>query len=59
MAPCLADALAELFAERRKGKEAQVSSVIPKSFGRQATSFDEFAARNAAIFRGEKPVPMV
>jgi uncharacterized protein YbjT (DUF2867 family) len=55
MPPYLADALFELFAERRKGKEAQVSSVIPTIFGWQATSFDEFAARNAAIFRGEQP----
>jgi uncharacterized protein YbjT (DUF2867 family) len=51
--PFTADALAELFAERRKGKEAHVSPVIPTIFGWQATSFDEFAARNAAIFRGE------
>jgi uncharacterized protein YbjT (DUF2867 family) len=57
MPPFTADALAELFAERRKGKEAQVSPVIPTIFGWQATSFDEFAARNAAIFRGEQPAP--
>jgi uncharacterized protein YbjT (DUF2867 family) len=55
--PFTADALAELFAERRKGKEAHVSPVIPTIFGWQATSFDEFAARNAAIFRGEQPAP--
>jgi len=57
MPPFTADALAELFAERRKGKEAHVSPVIPTIFGWQATSFDEFAARNAAIFRGEQPAP--
>jgi hypothetical protein len=28
-------------------------------FGRRATSFDEFALRNAAIFRGEQSVPKV
>jgi uncharacterized protein YbjT (DUF2867 family) len=55
----IADALAELFAERRKGKESQVSPIIPTIFGRRATSFDEFAMRNAAIFRGEQPAPKV
>ncbi len=59
MPPYLADGLFELFAERRKGKESQVSSVIPEVFGWQATRFDEFAARNAAIFRGEQPAPRV
>ena len=54
-----ADALAELFAERRKGKEAQVSPVVQRILGRPATSFDEFAARHAAVFRGEEPVPQV
>src|SRR5947209_3379710 len=57
--PYTADALAELFAERRKGKEAQVSPVIQTIFGWRATSFDEFAMRNAAIFRGEQPAPKV
>jgi uncharacterized protein YbjT (DUF2867 family) len=55
MPPYLVDALVELFAERRQGKEALVSPVIPTMFGWQATSFDTFAARNAAIFRGEQP----
>jgi uncharacterized protein YbjT (DUF2867 family) len=53
--PFLADALAELFAERRRGKEAQASPVIGTIIGRRATSFDEFATRNAPIFRGEQP----
>jgi uncharacterized protein YbjT (DUF2867 family) len=57
--PFLADALSELFAERRKGKESQVSPIIPTIFGWRATSFDEFAMRHAAIFRGEKPAPKV
>jgi uncharacterized protein YbjT (DUF2867 family) len=52
MPPYLADALAELFAERRKGKEAQVSPVAQTLLGRRPTSFDEFAVRHAAIFRG-------
>jgi uncharacterized protein YbjT (DUF2867 family) len=54
-----ADALAELFAERRKGKESQVSPVIEGIIGRRATSFDDFALRNSAIFRGEQPAPKV
>jgi uncharacterized protein YbjT (DUF2867 family) len=55
--PYLVEALAELFAERRKGKEAQVSPFVRTILGRSATSFDEFAARNAAIFRGDHAPP--
>ena len=55
--PYTVDALAELFAERRKGKEAQVWPTINMVFGQRATPFEEFAARNAAIFRGEQPAP--
>jgi uncharacterized protein YbjT (DUF2867 family) len=54
MSPYLADALAELFAERRKGKEAQVSPMAQTLLGRRPTSFDEFAVRHAAIFRGDQ-----
>jgi uncharacterized protein YbjT (DUF2867 family) len=54
-----ADALDELFAERRKGKEAQVYPVFEEIIGRRPTSFDEFAKRHAAIFRGEQPAPKV
>jgi uncharacterized protein YbjT (DUF2867 family) len=54
-----ADALAELFAERRKGKESQVYPDIETIIGRRPTSFAEFATRNAAIFRGEQPAPRV
>jgi uncharacterized protein YbjT (DUF2867 family) len=54
-----ADALAELFAERRKGKESQVWPTTGDILGRRATSFDEFASRHAAIFRGEQPAPKV
>jgi uncharacterized protein YbjT (DUF2867 family) len=53
--PYLADALAELFAERRRGKEAQVSPAVQTILGRGPTSFAEFALRNAAVFRGEQP----
>jgi uncharacterized protein YbjT (DUF2867 family) len=59
MPPYLADALVELFAERRKGKEAQVWPTIESVFGWRPTSFAEFAQRNAAIFRGEQPAPRV
>jgi uncharacterized protein YbjT (DUF2867 family) len=59
MTPYMAEALDELFAERRKGKEALVSPVIPTVFKRQATSFYEFAARYAPVFRGEQPAPKV
>jgi uncharacterized protein YbjT (DUF2867 family) len=59
MPPYMVDALAELFAERRKGKESEVSPVTRTVFGLQPASFEEFATRNAAIFRGEQPVPKV
>jgi uncharacterized protein YbjT (DUF2867 family) len=55
--PYLADALFELFAERRKGAESRVYPTIPTVFKRQPASFSEFAQRNAAIFRGEQPAP--
>jgi len=54
-----ADALDELFAERRNGKESEVYPVFEELIGRRPTSFDEFARRNAAIFRGEQPAPRV
>jgi uncharacterized protein YbjT (DUF2867 family) len=55
----LADALFELFAERRNGKEAKVWPDAEALLGRRPTSFDEFASRNAAVFRGEAPPPKV
>ncbi len=59
MPPYLADALFELFAERRNGKEAKVWPDAGALLGRPPTSFDEFARRNAAVFRGEAPPPRV
>jgi uncharacterized protein YbjT (DUF2867 family) len=53
----LADGLAELFAERRQGKEATVSPVIQTVFGHRPTSFEDFAVRHAAVFRGEQAAP--
>lgn len=55
--PYLADALGELFAERRNGKEGQVFPMSQTLLGRAPTTFAQFAARNAAIFRGEQPAP--
>jgi uncharacterized protein YbjT (DUF2867 family) len=55
MPPYTADALYELFAERRKDKESQVWPTVEELLGRPASSFAAFAARNAAIFRGERP----
>ena len=55
--PYAAEGLAELFAERRKGKEATVYPTIETVFGRHPTTFDESARRHAAIFRGEQPAP--
>ena len=55
MPPFLADALFELFAERRNGKEARVWPDAAALLGRPPTSFDQFAGRNAAVFRGEVP----
>ncbi len=47
-----ADALVELFAERRKGKESNVYATAEELLNRRPTTFAEFAQRNAAIFRG-------
>jgi uncharacterized protein YbjT (DUF2867 family) len=55
----LAAGLTELFAERRKGKEAKVWDTTETVFGLKATTFDEFARRNAAIFRGEQATSRV
>ncbi|HXC77642.1 MAG TPA: hypothetical protein VNU19_11370, partial [Candidatus Acidoferrum sp.] len=57
MPPYLAEGLDELFAERRRGKESRVWPTIEEVFGFHATTFDEFARRNAALFRGEQPSP--
>ena len=59
MPPYLADALFELFAERRNGKEAKVWPDAQALLGRLPTSFDEFARRNAAVFRGEALPPKI
>ena len=53
MPPYLVDALDELYAERRRGKEARVFPTVEAILGRPATPFDTFASRYAAVFRGE------
>jgi len=59
MPPYLADALFELFAERRNGKEAKVWPDAELLLDRRPTSFNEFAKRNAAVFRGDWPPPKI
>jgi len=59
MPPYLADALFELFVERRNGKEAKVWPDAELLLDRRPTSFDEFARRNATVFRGDAPPPKV
>jgi uncharacterized protein YbjT (DUF2867 family) len=59
MPPYLADALFELFAERRNGKESRVWPDAATLLGRRPTSFDQFASRNAAMFRGDTPLPKI
>jgi uncharacterized protein YbjT (DUF2867 family) len=55
MPPFLADALFELFSERRKGMEAKVWPDSERLLGRRPTSFEQFARNHAAAFRGEAP----
>lgn len=51
-----ADAMDELFAERRTGaEESRVDSSTHERFGIRPTTFAEFAGRHAAVFRGEAP----
>jgi uncharacterized protein YbjT (DUF2867 family) len=50
-----AEALVELYAERRAGKESQVSPLVATLLGRPPVSFQDFALRNAAVFRGDQP----
>ena len=51
--PFLAEALDELFAERRRGKESIVWDTSRTVFGITPTPFAEFARRHAAVFRRE------
>jgi uncharacterized protein YbjT (DUF2867 family) len=52
-----AQALSELFAERRKGAESKVHHDIEGLLRRKPISFDDFAHRWAAIFNGQQPAP--
>jgi len=49
-----AEALVELYAERRAGKESHVSRVAEKLLGRPPRSFKDFSKRHATIFRGDR-----
>jgi uncharacterized protein YbjT (DUF2867 family) len=53
--PVFADALDELFAERRKRTESRVYLGTHELFGIHPTTFADFARRKAAAFRGESP----
>src|SRR5664279_639398 len=55
----IVDALDELFAERRKGKESKVYNTMQTVFGLRPTTFEEFITRNLQIFKGELPVPNI
>jgi uncharacterized protein YbjT (DUF2867 family) len=51
--PAFADAMDELFRERRKGAESTVNLSTHETLGVRPTTFEEFARRNAAVFRGQ------
>lgn len=55
MPPERADALGELFAERRRHPDSRIDLSTHEKFGITPTSFADFAVRNAAVFRGETP----
>lgn len=55
--PVFADALDELFAERRRRVESRVYLGTHEAFGIRPTPFAEFAHRNAAVFRGGSATP--
>jgi uncharacterized protein YbjT (DUF2867 family) len=57
MPPYTAEALVELYAERRAGKESNVSALTEQLLGRPPHTFQDFAERHAAVFRGEQPPP--
>lgn len=55
--PAFADAMDELFRERREGIESRVDLSTHEAFGIRPTTFAEFALRGAAVFRGEVGIP--
>jgi uncharacterized protein YbjT (DUF2867 family) len=52
-----AEALVELYAERRAGKESRVYPDAEQLLGHPTRSFLEFATQHAATFRGDGPPP--
>ena len=55
--PGFAEAMDELFRQRREGIESWIDLSTHEIFGIQPTTFAEFARRNAAVFRGEVGIP--
>jgi uncharacterized protein YbjT (DUF2867 family) len=56
--PASADAMDELFSDRRKGSaESTVNLSAHETLGVRPTTFQEFARRNVAVFRGESAPP--
>jgi uncharacterized protein YbjT (DUF2867 family) len=51
--PAFADAMDELFGERRRGSESTVDLSAHETLGLRPTTFQEFVRRNVAVFRGE------
>jgi uncharacterized protein YbjT (DUF2867 family) len=51
--PAFADAMDELFRERRKGAESTVNLSTHETLRVRPTTFEEFARGNAAVFRGQ------
>jgi len=52
-----AEALLELYAERRAGKESRVYPHAEQLLGHPPRTFAEFATHHAAAFRGDRPPP--
>jgi len=50
----LADAVNELYSERRKGTEAKILLETQQRFGIRPTPFAEFVAQNVEVFKGRK-----
>lgn len=56
MSQYTADALEELFAERRKGKEALVYTTMQDIFGLRPATFKEFVIKNLPVFTGQTDI---
>lgn len=54
--PFMVDALGKQAAERRRHPESHIDLEAHKTFGIEATRFDQFAKRHAVQFRGGNPI---